>query len=312
MSFRILLARERGMCAGVERAILVVEKALERYGANKVWVLHEVVHNRHVVEDLRRAGAIFVNSIAEVPEGSVLIFSAHGVSIAVEQEALRRNLTVIDATCPVVSGIHRKMNRAGKAGLEAVVIGHEGHQEVIGTIGQYEGDPKKVHVILTPEDVKALAINGEKAFFATQTTLSVEETKETVEALRCKYPSIQGPKQDDTCNATQLRQNAVRDLAHLSDAVIIAGSQNSSNSNRLREEAEHEGTQAYLIDDASGIDLKWLEGVKTVGVSAGASAPDYVIKDIVDHLLRHGGDSVEEVGEAGRTRHFPLPRPLQS
>lgn len=312
MSFRILLARERGMCAGVERAILVVRKALERYGAGKVWVLHEVVHNRHVVDDLRKAGATFVDSIDEVPTGSVLIFSAHGVSIAVEKAASARDLTVIDATCPVVSGIHRKMNRAGDMGLDAVVIGHEGHQEVIGTIGQYTGPLSKIHVILTPADVEKLNIDGEHAVFATQTTLSVEETSKTVEALRLKYPHIQGPRKDDTCNATQLRQNAVRDLAHLADAVIIAGSQNSSNSNRLREEAEREGTPAYLIDDASGIDPKWLEGVNAIGVSAGASAPDYVIKDIVDHLLKHGGTSLEEVGEAGKTRHFPLPRNLQN
>lgn len=182
MSFRILLARERGMCAGVERAILVVEKALERYGAGKVWVLHEVVHNRHVVEDLRKAGATFVDSLADVPEGAVLIFSAHGVSIAIENEARQRGFTVIDATCPVVDGIHRKMNRAGCYGQDAVVIGHQGHQEVIGTIGQYEGPSTKVHVILTPEDVDRLNIDGNNAIFATQTTLSIDETAKTVVA----------------------------------------------------------------------------------------------------------------------------------
>lgn len=311
MSFRILLARERGMCAGVERAILVVEKALERYGEGKVWVLHEVVHNRHVVEDLQKAGATFVDTLDEVPEGAVLIFSAHGVSIAIENDARQRGFTVIDATCPVVAGIHRKMNRAGCYGQDAVVIGHQGHQEVIGTIGQYEGPSTKVHVILTPEDVDKLHIDGNNAIFATQTTLSIDETAKTVAALRAKYPDISGPRKDDTCNATQLRQNAVRDLAKLSDAVIIAGSQNSSNSNRLREEAERAGTPAFLIDDALGIDPKWLMDVNVIGVSAGASAPDYVIRDIVDYLLSHGGTSLEEVGEAGVTRHFPLPRNLQ-
>ena len=312
MSFRLLLARERGMCAGVERAILVVEKALERYGAGKVFVLHEVVHNRHVVEDLKTAGATFVDNLDEVPDQAVLIFSAHGVSIAIEQEAKARGFVVIDATCPVVSGIHRKMNRAGTFGQDAVVIGHEGHQEVIGTIGQYNGPSTKVHVILTPEDVDKLHIDGQNAVFATQTTLSVDETAKTVAALRRKYPEIQGPRQDDTCNATQLRQNAVRELAKLASVVIIAGSQNSSNSNRLREEAEREGAKAYLVDDASHIDNAWLDGVKAVGVSAGASAPDYVVKGIVDHLLSMGASAPEEVGECGVTRHFPLPRTLQS
>lgn len=312
MGFRILLARERGMCAGVERAILVVQKALERYGAGRVWVLHEVVHNRHVVDDLKNSGAAFVDSLSEVPDGSVLIFSAHGVGIAVEEEARARGFTVIDATCPVVSVIHHKMNRAGDYGQDAVVIGHHGHQEVIGTIGQYRGPSNKVHVILTPEDVFDLHIDGANAVFATQTTLSIDETAKTVEALRAKYPEIAGPRKDDTCNATQLRQNAVRDLASMSDVVIIAGSQNSSNSNRLREVAESNGVPAYLVDDAEHLDLKWIEGVEKVGVSAGASVPDYVVKGIVDHLLKNGGNSLEEVGEAGVTRHFPLPRDLRN
>ena len=261
MSFQILLASARGMCAGVYRAINTVESALKKYGKERVYVLHEVVHNAHVVADLRALGAHFVDDLSEVPEGSVLIFSAHGVSCEVENKARELKFTIIDATCPVVTGIHRKMNLASKKGQEVVVIGHPGHQEVIGTIGQYQGDKSKVHVIVTEDDVKSLDIDGDNAFFATQTTLSVDETRRTVQALKARYPNIQGPRQDDTCNATQERQNAVRDLANQCDIVIIAGSKNSSNSNRLREVAIAQNTKAYLIDDSSQFDKNWLIGV---------------------------------------------------
>ncbi len=311
MGFRILLARERGMCAGVDRAIRTVETALRRYGPGRVHVLHEVVHNRHVVDELRRAGAVFVESLSEVPDGSVLIFSAHGVGSATEDEARSRGLTVIDATCPVVTAIHRKVSRAASEGADLVVIGHRGHQEVEGTIGRYAGDPAKVHVVLAPKDVDALELDPENVVFATQTTLSVDETARTVAALRGRFPKIRGPRRDDTCNATQLRQNAVRELASHCDLVYIAGSKNSSNSNRLREVAERAGVRALLIDDELEIVLDDLKDVSSVGVSAGASAPEYVVHGIVKFLMEHGGGEPEETGGAVAERHFPLPRGLE-
>jgi 4-hydroxy-3-methylbut-2-enyl diphosphate reductase len=307
MAFKILLARERGMCAGVERAIRTVEEALKVYGPGKIWVLHEIVHNRHVVEDLRSQGVRFADSLDEVPDGAVLIFSAHGVSLEVEEAARSRDLNVIDATCPVVSAIHRKLNRAGAQGLEAVVIGHQGHQEVIGTVGQYQGFSDKVHVILKPEDVDELSLGAGGKIFVTQTTLSVDETAETVKALRAKYPDIEGPRKDNTCRATQLRQDAVKELASQCDLVIIAGSKNSSNSRRLMEVAQKGGVKSVLIDDESEIDVKWLEGVKAVGVSAGASAPEYVVQGILKKLGECGGIEVIETGGKQTERRFPVP-----
>lgn len=308
MAFKILLARERGMCAGVERAIRTVEEALKVYGPGKIWVLHEIVHNRHVVEDLRSQGVRFADSLDEVPDGAVLIFSAHGVSLEVEEAARSRDLNVIDATCPVVSAIHRKLNRAGAQGLEAVVIGHQGHQEVIGTVGQYQGFSDKVHVILKPEDVDELSLGAGGKIFVTQTTLSVDETAETVKALRAKYPDIEGPRKDNTCRATQLRQDAVKELASQCDLVIIAGSKNSSNSRRLMEVAQKGGVKSVLIDDESEIDVKWLEGVKAVGVSAGASAPEYVVQGILKRLGECGGPEVIETGDKQSERRFFVPK----
>lgn len=310
MSFKILLARERGMCAGVDRAIRTVTTALSLYGKDRVYVLHEVVHNRHVVEGLRQDGAVFVEKISEVPDGAVLIFSAHGVGEATEDEAKSRGLKIIDATCPVVTAIHRKVAKASVQGAEVVVIGHRGHQEVEGTIGRYAGDPDLVHVVLTPEDVNNLTLQTDNAVFATQTTLSIDETAKTVAALRERFPTIRGPKRDDTCNATQLRQNAVRELARQCDLVLIAGSKNSSNSNRLREVAEHEGVKALLIDDESEIRLEDLGGVKVLGLSAGASAPEDVVRGIIAFLKKHGGTGPEESGSATPERQFPLPREL--
>lgn len=310
MSFKILLARERGMCAGVDRAIRTVTTALSLYGKDRVYVLHEVVHNRHVVEGLRQDGAVFVEKISEVPDGAVLIFSAHGVGEATEDEAKSRGLKIIDATCPVVTAIHRKVAKASVQGAEVVVIGHRGHQEVEGTIGRYAGDPDLVHVVLTPEDVNNLTLQTDNAVFATQTTLSIDETAKTVAALRDRFPTIRGPKRDDTCNATQLRQNAVRELARQCDLVLIAGSKNSSNSNRLREVAEHEGVKALLIDDESEIRLEDLGGVKVLGLSAGASAPEDVVRGIIAFLKKHGGTGPEESGSATPERQFPLPREL--
>lgn len=307
MSFSVLLARERGMCAGVERAIRTVEEVLKFYGPGKIWVLHEIVHNRHVVEDLRSQGVSFADSLEEVPDGAVLIFSAHGVSLEVEEAARSRDLKVIDATCPVVSAIHRKLNRAGVQGLEAVVIGHQGHKEVIGTVGQYQGSSDKVHVILKPEDVDKLSLGNGGKIFVTQTTLSVDETAETVKALRAKYPEIEGPRKDNTCRATQLRQDAVKDLASQCDLVIIAGSKNSSNSRRLMEVAQKGGAKSVLIDDESEIDVKWLESVEAVGVSAGASAPEYVAQGILKRLGECGGVKVIETGYKNVEKSFPLP-----
>ena len=308
MSFKIYLAKTRGMCAGVDRAIRVVNLALERYGAGKVWVLHEVVHNHHVVQDLKNKGAVFVESLSEIPDGSVVIFSAHGVGIATFNEAKERHLTIIDATCPLVSRIHRKMNRAGLEGKDAVVIGHAGHQEVTGTIGQYMGDSSKVHVILTPEDVAALNISGNAAIFATQTTLSVDETAKTVAALKERFPHIEGPKTDDTCFATQHRQGAVKKLAQICDVVLVAGSKNSSNSNRLREVAASCGAQAYLVEDHLELQSKWFDGIKAVGLTAGASVPEYVVDGILKFLREKSNCDVEEIGEAPVKRSFALPQ----
>ena len=296
----IFLARTRGMCAGVARAIAVVERALDKFGARRVYVLHEVVHNRHVVEDLRGRGAKFVESLSEIPEGSVVIFSAHGVGLETVKEANARGFTVIDATCPLVARIHRKMNAAGEAGKAAVVIGHAGHQEVTGTIGQY-----------TPQDVEQRSINEKNIIFATQTTLSVDETAATVAALKAKFPQIEGPRRDDTCYATQLRQRAIKELSALCDVILVAGSPNSSNSNRLREVAESGGKKAYLIDDASYIDLKWLEGAEKIGLSAGASAPEYVVDGIIAFLKEHGVTELKLVGEENRHAVFPLPKGLE-
>ena len=246
-----------------------------------------------------------------VPNGSVIIFSAHGVGQDTFFKAEQKQLQIIDATCPVVTGIHIKMNRASKEQKDAVVIGHKGHQEVLGTVGQYLGDPKKFHVIITKEDVDALAIDGNNSFFATQTTLSVDETAQVIKELRAKYPNIQGPKEDDTCRATQVRQDAIKQLAKISDVVLIEGSKNSSNSNRLKEVADANGAKAYLVDDSGDIDLKWLSDVSKVGVSAGASAPEYIVKEIIEFLQKNGATDIVEVGSDLKEKSFPLPKEVR-
>ena len=311
MSFKVFLANTRGMCAGVERAIKTVNVALEKYGSNRVYVLHEVVHNFHVVNELRQKGAHFVESLSEVPSGSVLIFSAHGVGLDTVRKAQDLGFAVIDATCPLVARIHKKMNKAGAAGTDAVVIGHQGHQEVVGTIGQYTGDPDKVHVILTAKDVQKLELKGTRAVFATQTTLSVDETAETVRALKERFPFIEGPLRDDTCFATQHRQSAIKALAAVCDLILVAGSANSSNSNRLREVAEKAGCKAYLVEDSSKIDPNWLKDAKAVGLSAGASVPEYVVDEILSYLKGHGMTAVEGIGESATVKSFALPAGLQ-
>lgn len=309
MSFKVYLARTRGFCAGVERAIAVVNRALEKYGTQKVYVLHEVVHNKHVVADLASRGAHFVEHLSQIPnpEDKVVIFSAHGVGTKTVEAANALKLIVIDATCPLVNRVHYKVSRAAKEQKEVVIIGHTGHQEVVGTVGQYDGPEDKVHVILTPQDVEKLDLVSNNAIFATQTTLSIDETALTVKALKEKFSFIEGPKNDDTCFATQNRQAAVKTLAQECDLVIVAGSKNSSNSKRLSEVALSMGVRSYLIDDCSGISDEMLAGATKVGVTAGASVPEYIVQDILKVLAQKGGSEVILTGDEQIHRVFPLP-----
>lgn len=313
VSFKVYLARTRGFCAGVERAIGVVNRALDKYGTQKVYVLHEVVHNKHVVADLAQRGAHFVEYLEEIPEPNdkVVIFSAHGVGTKTVEAAHALGLIVIDATCPLVNRVHFKVGKASKEDKEVVIIGHDGHQEVVGTVGQYQGESSKVHVILTPEDVNKLALSSNQAIFATQTTLSIDETALTVKALKAKYPFIEGPKQDDTCFATQNRQAAVKILAQECDLVLVAGSKNSSNSKRLSEVASNMGVRSYLIDDCSSITNDMLQGATKIGVTAGASVPEYIVQDILKCLQERGGSEVILTGDEQVHRVFPLPDGLE-
>ncbi|MEG0007728.1 MAG: 4-hydroxy-3-methylbut-2-enyl diphosphate reductase [Aeromonas sp.] len=290
----ILLANPRGFCAGVDRAISIVESALEKFGA-PIYVRHEVVHNRYVVNKLKEAGAVFVEELDEVPDDSIVIFSAHGVAKTVREMAKSRALKVFDATCPLVTKVHMEVHRASRKGSEAVLIGHAGHPEVIGTMGQYENLEGGMYLVETPEDVATLQVkNPDDLCFVTQTTLSVDETSDVIDALRAHFPKIQGPRKDDICYATQNRQDAVREMAGLVDAMLVVGSRNSSNSNRLRELAEKVGARAYLIDDASMIEPSWLEGVERIGVTAGASAPDILVQNVITRLRELGGKIVTE------------------
>ncbi len=290
----ILLANPRGFCAGVDRAISIVESALEKFGA-PIYVRHEVVHNRYVVNKLKEAGAVFVEELDEVPDDSIVIFSAHGVAKTVREMAKSRALKVFDATCPLVTKVHMEVHRASRKGSEAVLIGHAGHPEVIGTMGQYENREGGMYLVETPDDVARLKVkNPDDLCFVTQTTLSVDETSDVIDALRKQFPKIQGPRKDDICYATQNRQDAVREMAGLVDVMLVVGSCNSSNSNRLRELAEKVGSKAYLIDDASMIETGWLEGVKAVGVTAGASAPDVLVQNVIARLRELGGNMVVE------------------
>ncbi|WP_447832044.1 4-hydroxy-3-methylbut-2-enyl diphosphate reductase [Aeromonas salmonicida] len=290
----ILLANPRGFCAGVDRAISIVESALEKFGA-PIYVRHEVVHNRYVVNKLKEAGAVFVEELDEVPDNSIVIFSAHGVAKTVREMAKSRALKVFDATCPLVTKVHMEVHRASRKGSEAVLIGHAGHPEVIGTMGQYENREGGMYLVETSDDVARLKVkNPDDLCFVTQTTLSVDETSDVIDALRKQFPKIQGPRKDDICYATQNRQDAVREMAGLVDVMLVVGSRNSSNSNRLRELAEKVGSKAYLIDDASMIETVWLEGVKAIGVTAGASAPDVLVQNVIARLRELGGNMVVE------------------
>jgi 4-hydroxy-3-methylbut-2-enyl diphosphate reductase len=309
---RIHLANPRGFCAGVDRAIEIVERAIELFGA-PIYVRHEVVHNRYVVDRLRALGAVFVEELADVPPGATLIFSAHGVSKAVRAEAQQRGFTVFDATCPLVAKVHLEVTRHARDGREVILIGHAGHPEVEGTMGQFDtAAGGRIHLIETVEDAQRLIVtDAGKLAFVTQTTLSVDDTARIVEALQFRFPELIAPKREDICYATQNRQDAVKQLVELCQVVIVVGSQTSSNSNRLREIAEKRGIRGYLIDGASELDPAWFQGVTDVGVTAGASAPEVLVGQVVARLREWGGESATEI--RGREEHvvFALPKPLR-
>lgn len=304
---RVILAQPRGFCAGVERAIEIVEKALDKYGP-PIYVRHEIVHNRHVVERLRAKGAVFVDHLREIPRGSVTIFSAHGVASAVEDEAATRDLPVIDATCPLVSKVHSEGQRYANQDREIILVGHEGHPEIEGTMGRITG---KVHLISTAAEVAALHVhNPEKLAYITQTTLSVDDTRAVIDALRERFPAIVGPDTKDICYATQNRQRAVRELAQHADVVLVVGAANSSNSNRLREIAAEQGVAAHLIADADALQPEWLDGVKTVGITAGASAPEELVQALIERLRELGAVEVQSLAGIIENVRFRMPREL--
>ncbi|GIW87123.1 MAG: 4-hydroxy-3-methylbut-2-enyl diphosphate reductase [Isosphaeraceae bacterium] len=305
---RMILANPRGFCAGVNMAIESLELALERFG-EPVYVYHEIVHNKHVVERFRRRGAVFVDDLDEVPEGSTLLYSAHGVSPAVREHARQRRLRAIDATCPLVTKVHLEAIKYAQEGYTIILIGHEGHDEVIGTMGEA---PDRMILVETAEDVEQLEIKPEKVAYLTQTTLSVDDANLVIEALRKKFPHIANPPKDDICYATQNRQDAVRQLARQADLVLVLGSQNSSNSRRLQEIASQLGPHAYLIDGAGELKPEWFEGVETVLITAGASAPEDLVQEVVDWIQARYGATLEEVTVRQESVHFPLPRELRS
>jgi 4-hydroxy-3-methylbut-2-enyl diphosphate reductase len=309
----VLLANPRGFCAGVDRAIEIVKRALETLGA-PIYVRHEVVHNRFVVDDLKHRGAIFVEELHEVPDNATVIFSAHGVSQAVRNEATRRGLKVFDATCPLVTKVHLEVARNCRAGRDVVLIGHDGHPEVEGTMGQWrrEAGAGQIYLVEDLDDVAALQVSQpDNLAYTTQTTLSVDDTRVVIEALKAKYPAIQGPRNDDICYATQNRQDAVRELASRCDLVLVVGSPNSSNSNRLRELAEREGVEAYLIDGAVEIDPRWVHGRKRIGITAGASAPEVLVRGVIERLRDLGAEHVGELAGEPEDMVFALPKELR-
>jgi len=310
---QIKLANPRGFCAGVDRAIEIVDQAIEAFGA-PIYVRHEVVHNRTVVEGLRDKGAIFIEDVCEVPEGSYLIFSAHGVSKQVQQESKNRNLTVFDATCPLVTKVHIQVAKHAKAGREVILIGHAGHPEVEGTMGQYEklAESGGMYLVETPEDVKNLKVNNPNDLaYVTQTTLSMTDTQIMVDALHKYLPNIQEQKKDDICYATQNRQDAVHDLAETTDVILVVGSPNSSNSNRLREIAEQLGKNAYLIDTAADMQKSWFTDVTAVGVTAGASAPEVLVQAVISQLKQWGGTNAVEIQGIEEKVVFSMPKELK-
>jgi len=312
---QIVLANPRGFCAGVDRAIEIVDQAIEAFGA-PIYVRHEVVHNRTVVDGLKEKGAVFIEELTDVPVGSYLIFSAHGVSKEVQQQAEERNLTVFDATCPLVTKVHMQVAKHAKQGREVILIGHAGHPEVEGTMGQYEKctEGGGIYLVETPEDVRALKVNNpDDLAYVTQTTLSMTDTKVMVDALREQFPSIKEQKKDDICYATQNRQDAVHGLAEISDLILVVGSPNSSNSNRLREIAEQLGKPAHLIDTYKDLQQEWLDGINVVGVTAGASAPEVLVQEVINQLKAWGGEStsVKENNGIEEKVVFSIPKELK-
>ncbi len=304
---KVLLANPRGFCAGVDRAIEIVERALMLHGA-PIYVRHEVVHNKFVVNDLRTKGAVFVEELAEVPAGSTVIFSAHGVSQSVRREAESRGLKVFDATCPLVTKVHVEVAKMREQGREIIMIGHRGHPEVEGTMGQSAGG---MHLVEGPDDVTGLCVQDESNLaYVTQTTLSMDDAGRTIDAIRRRFPKIVGPKKDDICYATQNRQDAIKALAQRCDVVIVVGSPNSSNSNRLREVAEQQGVPAYMVDNAGELQPEWVTGKSCVGITAGASAPEVLVQAVVERLRELGADAVSSLDGIAERVTFPLPRGL--
>lgn len=309
---QITLATPRGFCAGVDRAIAIVNRALELFDA-PIYVRHEVVHNRFVVNGLRERGAIFVDNLAQIPDDATVIFSAHGVSKAVQNEAAQRNLKVFDATCPLVTKVHLEVARYDQDGYEVILIGHEGHPEVEGTMGQYNGHGGgHIYLVEKASDVDDLkVVDDEKIAFVTQTTLSMDDTAQVIDRLRERFPKIVGPKKNDICYATQNRQDSVKELAEVCDLVLVVGSPNSSNSNRLREIAEKHGVPAYLIDGAEEIQEEWLSGKRHIGITAGASAPEVLVDQVISKLKTYGANQVNSGGGRPEEVVFPLPKSLQ-
>ena len=308
---QIHLANPRGFCAGVDRAITIVERALEMFKP-PIYVRHEVVHNKFVVDGLRERGALFVDELHEVPDDSIVIFSAHGVSQTVRNEAKDRGLKVFDATCPLVTKVHMEVTRASKTGTECILIGHAGHPEVEGTMGQYNNPEGGIYLVESTADVDKLTVKDpSQLYYCSQTTLSVDDTADVIDALRARFPDIQGPRKDDICYATQNRQDAVRELATDCEVLLVVGAQNSSNSNRLRELAEKVGAQAYLIADADCIQQSWLEGIEHIGVTAGASAPEVLVKGVVDRLLSWGAVKASERQGREENVEFAVPKELR-
>lgn len=312
MTKKIFLANPRGFCAGVDRAISIVERALDLFGA-PIYVRHEVVHNKYVVDTLKDRGAIFVDELDEVPDGKIVIFSAHGVSKAVQDDAKNRGLEVFDATCPLVTKVHLEVTRFAKDAMDTVLIGHEGHPEVIGTMGQFDEQyGGKVHLIEDLEDADQLVVKDPaKLAYVTQTTLSLDDTSQIIDRLRERFPEIQGPKKSDICYATQNRQDAVKTLAEQCSLILVVGSKNSSNSNRLRELAEKEGSVSFLIDRATDIDPAWLEGHTNLGVTAGASAPDVLVREVINYLKENGYTLEGNMPGCEEDIVFPLPKLLR-
>ncbi|ASJ97578.1 4-hydroxy-3-methylbut-2-enyl diphosphate reductase [Shewanella marisflavi] len=310
-SLQIKLANPRGFCAGVDRAISIVERALELFSP-PIYVRHEVVHNRYVVQNLKDRGAVFVDELDQVPDDSIVIFSAHGVSQAVRAEAKKRGLRVFDATCPLVTKVHLQVTRASRKGIECILIGHAGHPEVEGTMGQYDNPEGGVLLVESPADVEALVVKDpENLCFVTQTTLSMDDTADVIAALQKRFPSIQGPRKDDICYATQNRQDAVRNVADDVDLFIVVGSKNSSNSNRLMELAIKKGTQSYLVDNADDINSEWFNGIEKVAVTAGASAPEVLVKQVIDAIAKLAPSVITEVEGRKEDTVFAVPAELR-